>query len=202
MWAVGLSEPEALSRRRHVYRRQLYSLHVGSNSRSRFRDFTPETFAKSPQLESRARMWIRRELQVFDFLSPASGAGGTRSNTNSTSGPYSRRKVENAEFLLSYIVSILATIDIKASSGAAQRLLADFLGDENAALFLHELNHWLRSPYTQLDNWDRNVQYGEKLPTYDEGTSRGHSRDKRHVPWGGRRLERADASNSRRQDPH
>ncbi|KAJ3475093.1 hypothetical protein NLG97_g9579 [Lecanicillium saksenae] len=45
------------------------------------------------------------------------------------------------------------------SMGAARDMLADFLGQAHARLFLHELRAWLRSPYTRLEDWDRVVQY-------------------------------------------
>lgn len=104
--------------------------------------------SSSPDLQSRARTWIRRELRVFSFLHPDTDAPTTSSN---------------AEFLLSYIVSILKMVDIKASNGHAENLLAEFLGRENCRLFLHELESWLRSPYTKLEDWDANVQYEEKV---------------------------------------
>lgn len=69
----------------------------------------------------------------------------------------------NAEFLLSYIVSILKMVDLKASNGHAENLLAEYLGRENSKLFLHELNNWLRSPYTKVEVWDREVQYQEDM---------------------------------------
>ncbi|KAF2001071.1 hypothetical protein P154DRAFT_464919 [Amniculicola lignicola CBS 123094] len=150
----------ALLRRRHVYRQKLYSLHVGSNRISRYQNLTPEMISTSPDLQSRAKTWIRRELRAFRFLYsdvesvPAAGAATTS---------------HNAEFLLSYIVSIVKTVDIKASSGHAEDLLREFLGRENARLFLHELHAWLRSPYTKLEDWDRHVQYSERLPeVFDE----------------------------------
>lgn len=65
--------------------------------------------------------------------------------------------------MLSYIVSILKMVDVKASNGHAENLLAEFLGRENGRLFLHELESWLRSPYTKLEDWDANVQYTEKI---------------------------------------
>ncbi|KAB8664852.1 hypothetical protein FH972_026275 [Carpinus fangiana] len=191
--ALRPTASEAISRRRYIYRRQLYSLHVGSNAYSRFRDFTPSTFAKSSELQSRARMWIRRELQVFDFLSDSA------TNLQGSNVISAKKKVENLEFLLSYIVSVLGTVDVKSSSGAAQRLLTDFLGQDNAGLFLHELSHWLRSPYTQLENWDRNVQYAEKLPEY-QGEQGAQTYDSRNVPWGG--SQSCSPSSSRSWNPH
>lgn len=143
----------ALLRRRHVYRTQMFSLHVGTNRISRYQNFTPEMIASSAELQSRARMWIRRELNVFSFLHADEGAPANAATTSS-----------NAEFLLTYIVSILKTVDIKASNGHAEDLLQEFLGRDNTRLFLHELHAWLRSPYTKLEDWDRHVQYRERLP--------------------------------------
>jgi len=135
-------------------------LHVGSNRLSQFKDFTPASFSKSLELEARARKWIRRELQVFDFLS----------TDTPVSNSQQQRRVENAEFLLLYIISILKTVDIKGSSGKAQELLSSYLGEENARLFLHELEAWLRSPYINLQDWDAHVQYTTPLPNFLEST--------------------------------
>ncbi|KUJ14707.1 RING finger domain protein, partial [Mollisia scopiformis] len=143
------TQDEALLRRREVYGNQLYSLHVGSNRVSRFKDLTPSIFTRDVELVSRARKWIRRELQVFSFLSPDSAASGSSGD----------RRANNAEFLLEYIIAILKTVDIQGSSGQAEEMLKDFLGRENTRLFLHELRAWLRSPFTSLEDWDRNVQY-------------------------------------------
>ena len=100
-------------------------------------------------MQSKARTWIRRELRVFTFLhADPAGSSSVAATTSS-----------NAEFLLSYIVSILKLVDIKASNGHAENLLAEHLGRENSKLFLHELNDWLRSPYTKVEAWDREVQY-------------------------------------------
>lgn len=57
-------------------------------------------------------------------------------------------------------------MDVKGSSGKAQELLAGYLGEENARLFCHELEAWLRSPYVELADWDRHVQYATPLPSY------------------------------------
>jgi hypothetical protein len=78
------------------------------------------------------------------------------------------KRVNNAEFLLEYVVAILKTVDIQGQP--AQDMLADFLGRENARLFLHELRNWLRSPYVNLEDWDRNVQYPAVSET--KGTER------------------------------
>ncbi|KAI0599698.1 hypothetical protein F4775DRAFT_106204 [Biscogniauxia sp. FL1348] len=146
-----LTEDEAILRRQDVYRKQLYSLHVGSNPRSGYRDISPAVIEAEPHMVSRARSWLRRELQVFEFLrtqNPAQVSGDTMT----------RRRASNAEFLLEYIVAILKTVDIQGSQGQAQELLKDFLGRENARLLLHELNNFLRSPWS-IEAWDRHVQY-------------------------------------------
>lgn len=140
----------ALLRRRQIYARGLYSLYVGTNRLSRFRDWTPQLLSQDEELISRARKWIRRELQVFDFL-----------NIDGGEGEGVTRRANNAEFLLEYIVAILKTVDIKGSRGQAEDMLQEFLGRENTQLFLHELKAWLRSPYMSLEDWDRHVQYAE-----------------------------------------
>jgi hypothetical protein len=168
---------EALLRRRYIYRNQLYSLHVGSNRVSRFRDLTPELFSTDDELVSRAKKWVRRELQVFEFLTP----------DNSSS---SDRRGNNAEFLLEYIIAILKTVDTQGSGGQAEDMLQEFLGRENTRLFLHEMRAWLRSPYVSLEDWDRHVQYNElssrKEPESTiqnrriRGTGRGHASSQSH----------------------
>jgi hypothetical protein len=126
---------------------------MGSNRFSGYRDVTPQIITNSPELQSKARTWIRRELRVFTFLHTDSA--GSTSDAATTSS--------NAEFLLSYIVSILKMVDVKGSNGHAENLVAEFLGRDNSRLFLHELNTWLRSPYSKVEEWDQNVQYKEDL---------------------------------------
>lgn len=175
-----VSADAALLRRRHVYRNKLFSLHVGSNRLSRFRDLTPGLFSRDEELVSRARKWTRRELQVFEFL-----------NSDGTEAEGVSRRANNAEFLLEYIVAILKTVDIKGSGGQAEDMLQEFLGRENTRLFLHELRAWLRSPYTSLDDWDRHVQYSdiparmieqkvEGTPYRDQSTSEHQQKQRRH----------------------
>lgn len=145
----GFDQDGGLERRRRVYEERTYSLHVGSNRLSRYRNLTPQAFQQDPTLVHRAKVWIRRELQVFEFLNGESAREGL-----------SRRHAKNAEFLGEYIVAIIKSIDIRGSTGQAEELLQEFLGRENARLFLHELENWLRSPYERLRDWDEAVQYG------------------------------------------
>ena len=145
------ADPDAaLLRRKDIYRLRLYSLHVGSNRLSRFRDLTPLLFVEDQEIVSRTKKWIRRELQVFQFLNP-----------DGTGEDGATRRANNAEFLLEYILAILRTVDLKASQ--AEDMLQEFLGRDNTRLFLHELKAWLRSPYTNLEDYDRHVQYGTPI---------------------------------------
>ncbi|KAI9820850.1 MAG: hypothetical protein M1832_003483 [Thelocarpon impressellum] len=189
--AVGANA--VIGRRRDVYRHQLYSLHVGSNRLSRFRDLTPGLFRNDEELVSRARKWIRRELQVFEFL----GLGRARSE----GGGAAARALDNAEFLLEYVVAILKTVDLKGSAGQAEEMLREFLGSENTSLFLHELGAWLRSPYTELEGWDRAVQYAAPPAkhTAGEGCLEGRS-DQRSRPGARRRPSRRAHQPCIRQD--
>lgn len=138
----------ALAFRRRIYAEQNYSLHVGANRTSQYRNFTPATFTTSPALQSRARLFMRREFQAFDFLAENNARLG---------------------FLIEYIVAILKTTEIKDAAGSASALVSEFLGTSAGSLFLHELEAWLRSPYERLEDWDRHVQYAPKRPRYQNG---------------------------------
>lgn len=178
-----------LLRRRHIYKHKLYSLHVGSNRISRYTNLTPQMISTSHDLQARAKMWIRRELRVFSFLEPTSPDPEASSSSNENA---STRSAGNAEFLLTYILAILKTVDLKDSSGHAEDMLQEFLGRENTRLFLHELNAWLRSPYTKLEDWDRHVQYKEDLPYGFDEDGRGYGRLK-----GSRCAERSRSPHAR-----
>ena len=154
----------SLERRKFVYRHRLYSLHVGSNRLSQYREVTPSLFAADAALQSRARTWIRRELRVFSFLN-AEPAGGVVVTELERDSARSASKIRNTEFLLAYIVAILKTVDMRGEGGQAEEMLQEFLGRENTRLFLHEICAWLRSPFARLEDWDRMVQYRAKLPT-------------------------------------
>ncbi|KAI5295276.1 hypothetical protein KEM52_001846 [Ascosphaera acerosa] len=164
--AEGQSFDTAIARRRYVYKHRLFSCRVGSNRMSQYRELSAQLFNKDATLVQRARLWIRRELQVFTFLYPASG-DTTDIEAEAPNSARDRRS-SNAEFLLEYIISILRTVDIKAASGAAEELLQEFLGRDNARLFLHELHAFLRSPYINLRDWDAAVQYDEPVALREE----------------------------------
>ncbi|KAI0475074.1 hypothetical protein GGR56DRAFT_496274 [Xylariaceae sp. FL0804] len=145
----------AIWRRRDIYRHNLYALHVGSNPLSQYKEIYPRRFELEPELVSRARAWLRRELQVFEFLQvppcPQRSEGTMR-----------RRRANPAEYLLEYIIAILKTVDIQDSQGHAETLLRDSLGRENARHLLHELKSFLRSPWS-IEEWDRRVRYQSSI---------------------------------------
>lgn len=149
----------ALARRRQVYRDHLFSLHVGTNATSRYKDITLRQLQSDPDLISRARAWIRRELQVFEFLNEDTESPRSE-NSGAEGSPRRRRRQNNALFVLEYVIAILKTVDIQESSGHAENLLSDFLGRENSQIFLHELRNFLRSPFS-IEAWDNHVQYDE-----------------------------------------
>lgn len=153
--------------RKHIYRHQLYSLHIGSNRLSHFEELTPKRFIHDAELTARARKWIRRELRVFDFLAFPGQADTLRRPMTTQI---------NAEYLLEWIVAMLKSVEIKGSNGQAEDMLQEFLGRDNARLFLHELRAWLRSPYSALQEWDRIVQYREKGVSRQCIESRVHRR--------------------------
>ncbi|GAB0139130.1 hypothetical protein EsDP_00007345 [Epichloe bromicola] len=158
---------DVIANRRSVYRHQRYSKHVGSNRLSCYRELTSHMFCTDTELVSRARMWIRRELRVFSFLSPSDGdeSNSQLEGSSASMTEAQRRRANNAEFLLEYVVAILKSVDIMGSGGQAEEMLSDFLGRDNTRLFLHELRAWLRSPFTKLEDWDRAVQYEDVSET-------------------------------------
>ncbi|KAL7951469.1 hypothetical protein V8C42DRAFT_304170 [Trichoderma barbatum] len=173
--------------RRDVYLHNRFSMHVGSNRLSLYRELTPRLFCNDEALVSRARMWIRRELQVFSFLNADESGSGSAPSTSRSGGAneaQARRRANNAEFLLEYLIAILKTVDIMGSAGQAEDMVSEFLGRDNARLFLHELRSWLRSPFTKLEDWDRAVQY-EPVASRDSTLASssapepGHSRNER-----------------------
>ncbi|CCT71478.1 related to RING finger domain protein [Fusarium fujikuroi] len=173
-YVTASSNPsDEIAKRRDVYRHNRYSKHVGSNRLSRYRELTPAAFCSDSDLVSRARMWIRRELQVFSFLNPDADQTEPRPDGNSQRDAVARRRANNAEFLLEYIIAILKSVDIMGSAGQAEEMISDFLGRDSTRLFLHELRAWLRSPYTKLADWDRAVQYDLSAPSSPRAESGG-----------------------------
>ncbi|KAL1742717.1 hypothetical protein HDZ31DRAFT_42606 [Schizophyllum fasciatum] len=164
---------ESIRKRRWVYQHGLYAKHVASNSFTRYRPYpTPAQFAASHDMVARTTAFLRRELQVWVNL--------------------------DVEFLTTFIISIMKSIDIRAES--AIKLLAEFLDMDspyvegnrhpNAEHFAHEVYSFVRSPYKDLFVYDRVVQVGKYLYSELLGTAqrRGDHRDHalpRHAPRSG-----------------
>ncbi|KAL7419922.1 hypothetical protein Q5752_005841 [Cryptotrichosporon argae] len=132
-----------LERRRVVYRHELFVKHIASNTHTRFSpNPTPRQISSSPMLQSRASLFLRRDLRV---LAP----------------------VPDVEFLHAYVLSLLKSIDVR--SEPAIQLLGRFLdtpGHPRGAEHLaHEVYSWLRSPYRELRKWDEVAQY-DPIPEY------------------------------------
>ncbi|KAM0717412.1 hypothetical protein Q7P37_007264 [Cladosporium fusiforme] len=158
-------EDPSLTRRRQVYAHRTPSLHVGANRISQHQNFTPTTFGSSPALQTRARIFLRRELRVFSFLDR-------------------RPAGANREFLIEYLIAVLKANDPKGADGHAEELLKDFLGREDARLLLHELDAWLRSPYERLEAWDSHAQYA--VPPRGAGKSARGTQDSGNEASGSR----------------
>ncbi|KAK0635340.1 hypothetical protein B0T17DRAFT_38616 [Bombardia bombarda] len=163
-------EDEVIRRRRLIYQHNLYSLHVGSNVRRRtaslYRELSPQCFSTDPELVSRARIWLRRELRVFQFLNADNSEHDNHHDSDSQNAlQIPRSRFNKTECLLEYIVAILKTIDTQDSSGRAEDLIQEFIGRDNTRLLLHELRAWLRSPCRSLSEWDRVVQYKDETTT-------------------------------------
>lgn len=153
--SISVADSRILQFRYHVYECQLYSLYVGNNRISRYRNITPTLFTSDPSLLPRAKKWIRRELRALDPFDQYT------TSHHSSVDMSQRNQFRNNEFLLEYIVAILRHIDVKGSAGQAEVLLREHLGARHARLFLHELENWLRSPFETLNEWDAYVQYPE-----------------------------------------
>ncbi|KAM3499282.1 hypothetical protein MY10362_007454 [Beauveria mimosiformis] len=147
-----------IQHRREVYLQGLFSLHVDSDPILGYRDVTAALFRREPQLTTRARAFLQRELRVFDYV-PA----------------------ERTAFLIDQVVTVLGNSGITGdtwdneAAGALQTLLAADLGRSAARLLLHELRAWLRSPYASLRDWDMVVRY----PRLDQWTARAEVQDRR-----------------------
>ncbi|KAM3470457.1 hypothetical protein MY5147_006400 [Beauveria neobassiana] len=128
--------PRDIAHRRDVYPRGLLFIHVDSGSISGYRELPPALLHREPQLITRARAFLQRELRVLDSV-PA----------------------ERAAFPIDYAVSVLRNRDIGTGIGLLEAPLTANLGSSSARLLLHGLGAWLRSPYASLEEWDAAVRY-------------------------------------------
>ncbi|KJZ77111.1 hypothetical protein HIM_03432 [Hirsutella minnesotensis 3608] len=172
-------EPAGLETRRQVYRLRQYSMHVGSNPRSRYRELTRDDFVGSADLQRRARLFLRRELQVFGWLAVAEVDGPDPART-STPPAQRPRPTVTLERMVNHIVMLLHHAGIRSSDGLIENDLTRHLGRENANQLLHELNSFLRSPFATLEEWDRHVQYHH--PSRPQIAIVDGPRDRRRAP--------------------
>ncbi|KAJ9624141.1 hypothetical protein H2203_005591 [Taxawa tesnikishii (nom. ined.)] len=100
----------------------------------------------------------RRRRVYAQSYTPPTWAQTEYPNT-ATSHPKHSQRRRNSNPALGASSGANCKLEPKDSSGAAEELMQEFLGRENARLFLHELEQWLRSPYENLEDWDRHVQY-------------------------------------------
>ncbi|EEY17496.1 RING finger domain-containing protein [Verticillium alfalfae VaMs.102] len=158
-------DDDPLRHRRFVYRNQLYSLRVGSNRVSRYRELTPHMFATDAELVSRARMFLRRELQVFEFLAPTSDTSTAAAADQAAAerDPVRRRRANNAEFLL------------EAAWARPRNSFRSFSGGRTQGCCCTSCARGLRSPYMALENWDNAVQYPELRAKRGRSRSRSPS---------------------------
>ncbi|VDB98082.1 unnamed protein product [Peniophora sp. CBMAI 1063] len=161
---------QAVARRRWVYTHNLYAKHVASNMHTRYRPYpTPSQFSASPDMISKATIFLRRELQVWPNL--------------------------DVEFLVTFVLSLMKSIDIRAES--AVKLIAEFLDMDkpyspggryvNAEHFTHEIYSFMRSPFKELARYDESVQYDipEGLPgpsAHEVGRRWGLDEHDEHLP--------------------
>jgi len=71
----------------------------------------------------------------------------------------------NREWLVDYILAIVKTINLRSAEGAAEDLIAEFLGKEFASVFVHELHAYLRSPFMRIRDYDGWAQYEMDIPS-------------------------------------
>ncbi|KAJ6264659.1 hypothetical protein Dda_0808 [Drechslerella dactyloides] len=129
-----------IPRRRFIYKHRLRSLHIGANRKSRFATYTPRTLRTDSELASKARAFVRRELEVFDWTA------------------------DNREWLVEYVMAVVKSVALRDAEGRAEELLAEFLGREFAGVFVHELHAFLRSPFSRVRDYDAWAQYAVEVP--------------------------------------
>ncbi|PHH62049.1 hypothetical protein CDD81_7605 [Ophiocordyceps australis] len=154
-------ERASLDFRRTVYSHSLYSLHMGSNPLSGYREISRQRFQTEMQLQNRARAFLRRDLRAFSWLTTPDTDEDSAWPIDSSPAPPSgaQRPRLALEKLVSHIMRLLLVFEIRGSDGHLEDDLATHLGRANAKLFIHELHSFLRSPCHRIEDWDRMVRY-------------------------------------------
>ncbi|KND89377.1 putative RING finger protein C16G5.03 [Tolypocladium ophioglossoides CBS 100239] len=161
LFAPRPDEPAGLAFRREVYRLLRYSMHVGANPMSGYREVARERFSQDVDLHTRVRTFLRRELRVFGWLSTPDADDLVPLQGESLYSFRDRKRAVTVERLLGHILRLLQHFEIRGSDGSLENDLTTHLGRENTRLLLHELHSFLRSPHNSLEDWDREVQYAD-----------------------------------------
>ncbi|PHH68075.1 hypothetical protein CDD82_861 [Ophiocordyceps australis] len=151
-------ESASLDFRRAVYSYSLYSLHMGSNPLSGYREVSRQRFETEMQLQNRARAFLRRDLRAFSWLTTPDMDQDSVWPANSSPTGAQRPRLA-LEKLVSHIMRLLLVFEIRGSDGHLEDHLVTHLGRANARLFIHELHSFLRSPCHRVEDWDRMVRY-------------------------------------------
>lgn len=164
---------KALAKRRRIYDRDLWYMHIPSNKWTKYTNISPYDFRSSSEVGNgesssdpassesetarRARSFLTRELQLFPQVDP--------------------------QATTTQLINLFKVVDLR--SVIAGNLLHDLIGIEGNRV-LHELYSFLRSPF-ELEDWDDINQYGaDECPRGrtvsrsppPEAESRGRSRSR------------------------
>lgn len=147
------AEERAIERRAYIYREKLFAKHIASNIYTKFKPFTPQSFSVNSDLKARVIKFVRREVSG-SFLK-----GIIILLTSLKSLFYQLQVFPSVDvvFLTTYVISIASQLDLRSAS--AIRLLSDFLNEDDAEHFSHEVCTFARSSFSSLEAFDRNVQY-------------------------------------------
>lgn len=115
-------------RRKAIYKHSLYVKHIASNKITRCGPPpTPAKIASSPDLQSRAAAFIRRDLRALGWedSSFSNSNRGRRDNNQDVVSPEMQRRGIDLEFMTSYVMTLIKMIDLRRERGV--RLLAEYL---------------------------------------------------------------------------
>ncbi|KAL1410313.1 hypothetical protein Q8F55_004319 [Vanrija albida] len=144
--------PPGLARRRDIYERGLWALHVASNAYTAYRaNPSPRELAADSALAARAQAFLSRELLVW-------------------------APPDDVAALAEHLVGLLRAVDVR--SDAAVRVLAPLVGgtyDHAPEHLAHELYAFLRSPFATLEEYDGAVQYPAEPASIPDAPRRARS---------------------------
>jgi len=115
-------------RRREIYKHGLYVKHIASNKFTRFGPPpTPAKIASSPDLQSRAAAFVRRDLRALGWEDStfSNSHRGRRDSSQDAVSPENQRRGIDLEFMTSYVITLIKMIDLRRERGV--RLLAEHL---------------------------------------------------------------------------